>query len=65
MHSKETVSIFSLMYEPNQIKNFKNFKKFRELTPYTPRLDRALFENLIYPLIKFNILRVKFDPIPL
>ena len=32
MHSKETVSIFNLKYELNQIKN-KKMLKFCELTP--------------------------------
>ena len=35
MHSKETVSILSLKYELNQIKNGKMLK-FCELTLYTP-----------------------------
>ena len=44
MHFKETVSILSLKYELDQIKNVKIL--------LTYPLGAPLFENLIYPLKK-------------
>ena len=39
MDFKETVSILSLKYELNQIKNGKRFQDSVNLTPRFPRLD--------------------------
>ena len=51
MDFKETVSILSLKYELNQIKNGKILLTY-PLNPLTlPPRDGGLFENLLYPLL--------------